>query len=114
MRISDGSSDVCSSDLTALAASLPPVYADRVMVEHLADQRLVANHFDTRPGRALTFEHETLARLHRRLGRDVGVPPDRSEERRVGKECVSTCRSRGAPYNSKTTYEVEADTIKKP
>src|SRR3546814_11615128 len=27
---------------------------------------------------------------------DGGVP--RSEERRVGKECVSTCRSRGAPY----------------
>src|SRR3546814_15302118 len=24
----------------------------------------------------------------------------RSEERRVGKECVSTCRSRGAPYHS--------------
>src|SRR3546814_13941758 len=26
---------------------------------------------------------------------------DRSEERRVGKECGSTCRSRGAPYNKK-------------
>src|SRR3546814_17365996 len=25
--------------------------------------------------------------------------PDRSEERRVGKECVRKCRSRGAPYN---------------
>src|SRR3546814_18300184 len=25
--------------------------------------------------------------------------PDRSEERRVGKECVSTCRSRWSPYN---------------
>src|SRR3546814_12052860 len=25
--------------------------------------------------------------------------PGRSEERRVGKECVSTCRSRGAPYH---------------
>src|SRR3546814_15058621 len=24
---------------------------------------------------------------------------ERSEERRVGKECVSTCRSRGSPYN---------------
>src|SRR3546814_859163 len=26
-------------------------------------------------------------------------PADRSEERRVGKECVSTCRSRGSPSN---------------
>src|SRR3546814_13426584 len=25
---------------------------------------------------------------------------DRSEERSVGKECVSTCRSRGSPYNT--------------
>src|SRR3546814_14816924 len=28
----------------------------------------------------------------------------RSEERRVGKECVSTCRSRWSPYHSKTKY----------
>src|SRR3546814_14889175 len=29
------------------------------------------------------------------------IPEDRSEERRVGKECVSTCRSRWSPYHSK-------------
>src|SRR3546814_11525983 len=29
----------------------------------------------------------------------VGFTPKRSEERRVGKECVSTCRSRWSPYN---------------
>src|SRR3546814_11694220 len=28
-----------------------------------------------------------------------GNPPVRSEERRVGKECVSTCRSRWSPYH---------------
>src|SRR3546814_16838624 len=27
------------------------------------------------------------------------APPDRSEERRVGKECVSTCRYRWSPYH---------------
>src|SRR3546814_273536 len=35
-------------------------------------------------------------------GRDVAVidpGPTRSEERRVGKECVSTCRSRWSPYH---------------
>src|SRR3546814_19102488 len=31
----------------------------------------------------------------------------RSEERRVGKECVSTCRSRWSPYNSKKKVETE-------
>src|SRR3546814_15441165 len=39
-----------------------------------------------------------------------GVPfyvmkPVRSEERSVGKECVSTCRSRGSPYHSKKKNE---------
>src|SRR3546814_18368417 len=29
----------------------------------------------------------------------TALPKERSEERRVGKECVSTCRSRWAPYN---------------
>src|SRR3546814_15817399 len=29
----------------------------------------------------------------------------RSEERRVGKECVSTCRSRWSPYNYKNQYK---------
>src|SRR3546814_2187143 len=51
-------------------------------------------------------------------GRPVGKPADqrerlldaaiacfRSEERRVGKECVSTCRSRWSPYHSKKTHD---------
>src|SRR3546814_19824182 len=32
---------------------------------------------------------------------DCSFAPDRSEERRVGNECVSTCRSRGSPYHQK-------------
>src|SRR3546814_14709338 len=32
-------------------------------------------------------------------GRSFDVPEVRSEERRVGKECVSTCRSRWSPYH---------------
>src|SRR3546814_16396265 len=30
---------------------------------------------------------------------DTGIDRWRSEERRVGKECVSTCRSRWSPYH---------------
>src|SRR3546814_11593738 len=37
---------------------------------------------------------ELVAPGHRRL-----PGPGRSEERRVGKECVSTCRSRWSPYH---------------
>src|SRR3546814_13359432 len=38
---------------------------------------------------------KTAQRAHRRF------PPERPEERRGGKECVSTCRSRWSPYHSK-------------
>src|SRR3546814_9775777 len=66
MRISDWSSDVCSSDLkkgsvvTCTVAAVDP--------------------------RGLTISVVLLFR-------------HRSEERRVGKECVSTCRSRWSPYH---------------
>src|SRR3546814_19728497 len=55
---------------------------------------------------------------HARRLLDVAPPPDdepaddaepsplRSEERRVGKECVSTCRSRWSPYPYKKQREV--------
>src|SRR3546814_14933611 len=67
MRISDGSSDVCSSDLG-----------------HRLDRADGSG-----PGNAQTVR----ARL----------AGGRSEERRVGKGCVSTCRSRWSPYHSKKT-----------
>src|SRR3546814_14437050 len=96
MRISDWSSDVCSSDLPFRAHALV----------HAQEPFTVA-HFE----RWLTLFHETIllgwvgpradrahdladnvARVHSQ--QLIGV---RSEERRVGKECVSTCRSRWSP-----------------
>src|SRR3546814_19384643 len=44
---------------------------------------------------------ETL--LFDRAGTAVHFAPVRSEERRVGKECVSTCRSRLSPYHLNKT-----------
>src|SRR3546814_4263325 len=74
MRISDWSSDVCSSDLP----------------RHRRDH----------PRRAALCRS---ARLHRAVRGDGARGDDRrrSEERRVGKECVSTCRSRWSPYHYK-------------
>src|SRR3546814_16513505 len=45
------------------------------------------------------------ARLMRRLGKRRPNKAGRSEERRVGKECVSTCRYRGSQYHLKTIIE---------
>src|SRR3546814_7807501 len=41
-------------------------------------------------------EQEQLKQIIREEGEEVDIM--RSEERRVGKECVSTCRSRGSQY----------------
>src|SRR3546814_2862297 len=78
MRISDWSSDVCSSDL-----GLADVGAGDECVLH----GFLLSKCTGRP-----------------CGRPVGAAcrvfnARRSEERRVGKECVSTCRSRWSPYH---------------
>src|SRR3546814_10953032 len=101
MRISDWSSDVCSSDLDAPAPGrwylrLP----EGARLPAMADpaQALGADLFDHLPEgddgrrwRALLSEAQVVLHNH----------PHRSAERRVGKECVSTCRSRWSPYHSK-------------
>src|SRR3546814_46818 len=46
----------------------------------------------------LQLPPEELQRIRTDLDRAAGYQPVRSEERRVGKECVSTCRSRWSPY----------------
>src|SRR3546814_962398 len=87
MRISDWSSDVCSSDL-----GLPKpqgISNDQYYVhEKLRELGDRSNHWTTGDWQLLEREFDTdIARAFR----------DRSEERRVGKECVSTCRSRWTP-----------------
>src|SRR3546814_12077237 len=75
MRISDWSSDVCSSDL--------------VLIRTRRGARQVDRHVNRK-----AIQMGSAARRQR--VRSVRI---RSEERRVGKECVSTCRSRWSPYH---------------
>src|SRR3546814_2664413 len=86
MRISDWSSDVCSSDL-----------------DHVRFHECTLPH-------ALRWAHASppiLLRIRASEGLEGSAAPAstvrgvarRSEERRVGKECVSTCRSRWSPYH---------------
>src|SRR3546814_11111584 len=121
MRISDWSSDVCSSDLQIVGHVITDIDADSARgtvycrAEHEDGDHWIVNlmvYFDryTRVGGRWYF----LGRRPRFLF--VGDPRSaprsidfnrwpgradrfacRSEERRVGKECVSTCRSRWAP-----------------
>src|SRR3546814_2631732 len=97
MRISDWSSDVCSSDLDTMtgviaAAALFMVMASsHYVITRQARSASVAGRMDDL--------EEALVVLDGDLQRIDQVEDDRSEERRVGKECVSTCRSRWSPYH---------------
>src|SRR3546814_12954821 len=103
MRISDWSSDVCSSDLDQIYAGA------RI-------KRLSALHTQGGDGCVLSRLRPRFAAIflyfscvcepqrincgnHNDLGRKEPRLRIRSEERRVGKECVSTCRSRWSPYH---------------
>src|SRR3546814_6812745 len=85
MRISDWSSDVCSSDLVLPASEALETFGLRL--ESAEELDLVAVG-DLAPVRD---------RLHPEAIRALRATDNRSEERRVGKECVSTCRSRWSP-----------------
>src|SRR3546814_16691146 len=101
MRISDWSSDVCSSDLPAVSAVGGGTRQHRRDKDAKAPEALERGESEEISHRhARAAANEAAAREPDRPG--AKPPTDlRSEERRVGKECVSTCRSRWAPYHKK-------------
>src|SRR3546814_15580832 len=105
MRISDWSSDVCSSDLLANAD------ASGSVPWHFMDANGDPVRVDLHPKLWLDSRNTSTDKLPVNLSTvdkggwsvDTAHAPSltfmRSEERRVGKECVSTCRSRWSPYH---------------
>src|SRR3546814_9495814 len=83
MRISDWSSDVCSSDLVTIRRPVTPQRSGSAQAPSSRYSR-------TGPGQECPSRWSTARR---------------SEERRVGKECVSTCRARRAPKHYKKTKQ---------
>src|SRR3546814_13775351 len=104
MRISDWSSDVCSSDLTVngrrhqvdVPPDMPLLWVIRDVIGltgtkygcGIAQCGACTVHVDGVAVRSCSLP----------VGQVQGAVTTRSEERRVGKECVSTCRSRWSPY----------------
>src|SRR3546814_11491626 len=93
MRISDWSSDVCSSDLPQPYLVILRRHCDALSIDlPLPTITANGNHLGLAEPRLTPF---VLAQA------GGGTARGRSAERRVGKECVSTCRSRWSPYHSK-------------
>src|SRR3546814_17517715 len=94
MRISDWSSDVCSSDLALDTASIAGVLVVNLVLQLLARElHLVGvDHDDIVT--AIDMRGEARLMLAAQDAGDDRCGAARSEERRVGNECVSTCRSR--------------------
>src|SRR3546814_14224262 len=97
MRISDWSSDVCSSDLLPdrripwlgfIGGVFGLVFAYAMQIATNLDYPL---NIGGRP--LIAWQAFAL------IGFELTVLFSRSEERRVGKECVSPCRSRWSPYH---------------
>src|SRR3546814_1401499 len=104
MRISDWSSDVCSPDLPAdIPPSTRAVYRkkDCTSFEPIGTSRRDAPLRNRGRRTKIPALRARVAAPPRRCDLPHERGRQRSAERRVGKECVSTCRSRCSPYNSK-------------
>src|SRR3546814_16190460 len=110
MRISDWSSDVCSSDLTSSMAALPAGEIRDVKLSDALSERYLSYALSTIMARSLPDVRDGLKPVHRRLlfaMRQLRLDPNpgRSDERRVGKEGVSTCTYRWPQYLEKKTHK---------
>src|SRR3546814_17479412 len=101
MRISDWSSDVCSSDLnTTLCFGVFKGDISHEVSQQVGFARVISD-LATYAYLCDVFilpEYPKLG-LSKWLMDIITNHSDRSEERRVGKECVSTCRSWWSPYH---------------
>src|SRR3546814_972809 len=90
MRISDWSSDVCSSDLALSESGKCGASGMIDDLERAIEAMLFASD-----------EPLDARQVAGRLGDEMtpGQVKARSEERRVGQECVNTCRTRWSPYH---------------
>src|SRR3546814_17125786 len=97
MRISDWSSDVCSSDLLGRDVVMVTGSDSAVVSGRNAQIKAWRREFDS-PARAVYTRKPVRVAISRvePVALEQG---HRSEERRVGKACVSTCTFRWSPYH---------------
>src|SRR3546814_14808728 len=116
MRISDWSSDVCSSDLPLRLGSALDHQQQPLGLERFLDEigRAAPDRGDRSIKVAVARDHQHRDRRIAPFDLVEPVEPvqqralERSGERRVGKEWVSRCRSRWSPHHKKNLTYMEA------
>src|SRR3546814_13768068 len=113
MRISDWSSDVCSSDLSPTEQSMysnlvrGSVLGKKSMYDivHINNPKITTNVATAHKKQVHTKPTKTQCRTDGCSSQNIlkrqAEENERSEERRVGKECVSKCRSGWSPNHKK-------------
>src|SRR3546814_11625856 len=100
MRISGWSSYVCSSDLI-----IGTIFSVFIRLQLMLPNNTVLLNGDFQLYNVIVTAHAFIMIFFFVMPSMIGgfgnwlVPLMRSEERRVGKECVITCRSRWSPYH---------------
>src|SRR3546814_11092861 len=134
MRISDWSLDVCSSDLRrrfgstgdhgraqaawlSATVSVPRIMESIYQCEIIFDKNICArsDRACRSPKNPSLLQSSTIFPASMKMTRSATLrakPISRSEERRVGKECVSTCRSRWSPDHEKKKKKRDNNKIK--
>src|SRR3546814_18582580 len=98
MRISDWSSDVCSSDFTFQGkTAILLLSRQKKLIDN--KRRPIRHKAKHQCGRRSAEKSSMASPLESRDFLMALYFSSRSEERRVGKECVSTCRSRWSPFH---------------
>src|SRR3546814_15292065 len=98
MRISDWTSDVCSSDLSQFTERVDDDTHEHVHQGDIDDQEVEQIQNVAISERVVQQHCNSSVRAKSVADRSLQAIK-RSEERRVGKECVSTCRSRWSRYH---------------
>src|SRR3546814_13617177 len=102
MRISDWSSDVCSSDLSVLCKYEVGMYIGEP-IKRREDLRFLTGRGtyvgDLLPQNTCYIAFVRSPHAHAKICSVDVSQAESSEERRVGKECASTCRSRWSPFH---------------
>src|SRR3546814_21051524 len=102
MRISDWSSDVCSSDLQHVEMRLKALGDEERRLERRFRAGAAIGQREDRLYRHRLLLHRVIVQLRTGPVMSRSAPAAnilRSEERRVGKACVSTCSSRWSPVH---------------